>query len=338
MITIDGSYGEGGGQILRTAVGLAALSQKPVRIENIRAKRSNPGLQPQHLTAVRSVAELCGAEVKGLEKGSKELEFERDEDKGRQVRSDVGTAGSITLVLQCCLLPSIFSDSEVKLKIVGGTDVKFAPPIDYFKNVFLKLLEKLGIEVEIELMRRGYYPKGGGEVEILIKPVKEIKALNLEDRGALKQIGGTAFISNLPDDILKRMKHSALKELVNYSTKIEDDISLAYGQGTGITLWARGENACLGSSCLGERGLPAEKVGSDAALELLKEINSGATVDIHAADQLLPYLALAKGESVFLVRELSLHAQTNMWLIKQFLNVEFNISEERGAKKIEVKK
>ncbi|MEW6069541.1 MAG: RNA 3'-terminal phosphate cyclase [Candidatus Thermoplasmatota archaeon] len=337
MITIDGSYGEGGGQILRTAVGLSALTKKPIKVENIRAKRSKPGLQPQHLTAVKSVAELCNAEVKGLEKRSKELEFYPKEAKGGSFKFDVGTAGSITLVLQCCLLPSIFSNSETKLKIIGGTDVKFAPPIDYFKNVFLKLLQKLGIEVELKLMRRGYYPRGGGEVEVLIKPVKEIKSLSLEDRGALKQIEGIAFISNLPDHILKRIKHSALKELINYPAKIEEALSLAYGQGTGITLWARYDNTYLSSSCLGERGLPAEKVGSTAALELLKEIESGATIDIHVTDQILPYLALAKRSSTFLTREVSLHAQTNMWLIKHFLDVEFDVKDERGLKRVVVK-
>jgi RNA 3'-terminal phosphate cyclase (ATP)/RNA 3'-terminal phosphate cyclase (GTP) len=337
MITIDGSYGEGGGQILRTAVGLSALTKKPIRIENIRANRSKPGLQPQHLTAVRTVAELCSAEIKGLEKGSKELEFYPEKVKGGKFKFNVGTAGSITLVLQCCLLPSIFSDSQVKLKIIGGTDVKFAPPLDYFKNVFLKLLQKLGIEVELELIRRGYYPRGGGELEFSVKPTNEIESLRLEDRGELKQINGIAFISNLPLPILKRMKHSALKELINYPTKIEDSVSLAYGQGTGITLWADYENTCLGASCLGEKGLLAEKVGSEAALNLLKEINSGASLDIHAADQILPYLALAKGWSTFLVRELSLHAQTNMWLIKNFVDVDFEVKDEKGLKRVEVK-
>ncbi|MDI6708916.1 MAG: RNA 3'-terminal phosphate cyclase [Candidatus Thermoplasmatota archaeon] len=336
MIVIDGSYGEGGGQILRTAVALSALTKKPVRVVNVRAKRSKPGLQAQHLTAVKSVAELCSAEVKGLEKNSKELEFYPGKLKGGEFKLDVGTAGSVTLVLQCCLLSSIFSSSQVRLSITGGTDVKFAPPIDYFKNVFLKLLEKLGIEAELELIRRGYYPRGGGEVEILIKPVKEIKPLSLERGGSLKQVEGLCFISNLPDNILKRIKHSALKELINYPTKIEENVSLAYGQSAGITLWADYESTCLGSSCLGEKGLPAEKVGSEAALNLLKEINSGATLDIHAADQILPYLALAKGESKFLVRELSLHAQTNMWLIKNFLDVEFEVVDEKGLKKIKV--
>jgi len=342
MIEIDGSHGEGGGQILRTAVSLSSLSGKPVRIFNIRAKRQNPGLNFQHVVSIKSVAELCKADVEGLEKGSVEVTFSPNEISGGKYHFDILTAGSTTLVLQACLMPSLFASEKVNLTITGGTDVKWSPPIDYFRFVFCPLLHKMDAQVSSVCMKRGHYPKGGGEVKVVINPVDRLTPLVLEERGQLKEIKGISHVSNLPNKIAKKMKHTALLKLVDYADKQVSEEHFpqgqdpAFGAGAGIVLWANYENTVLGANGLGERGLPAEKVGNIAVEGLLEELNSRATLDVHAADQFLPYMALTKGESVFWARELSEHAKTNMWLVEQFLDVKFSVSEKEGAWEVRV--
>lgn len=343
MIEIDGSYGEGGGQILRTAVSLSSLTKKPVRITNIRANRPNPGLNYQHITAIKSVADLCKADLEGLNKGSEKIEFHPHEIRGGKFHFDILTAGSTTLVLQACLLPSLFASERTEFTITGGTDVKWSPPIDYFRFVFAPLLHKMGADASMVLGRRGHYPKGGGEIIARVKPVKKLLPLNLEEKGDLKTVRGIAHVSNLPSKIANRMKHAALLKLVGYK-----DVSVseehypqgkdpAHGAGTGIVLWANYENTVLGANGLGERGVPAEKVAQNAVEGLLAEMNSMATLDVHAADQFLPYMALADGESVFLARQLSNHAKTNMWLIEQFLDVKFEVKKKDGLEEVRVR-
>jgi RNA 3'-phosphate cyclase len=343
MIEIDGSHGEGGGQILRTAISLSSLTKKPVRITNIRANRPNPGLNYQHVVAIKSVAELCNADVDGLNKGSKEVEFHPHEIRGGKFHFDILTAGSTTLVLQACLLPSLFASEETEFRITGGTDVKWSPPIDYFRFVFAPLLHKMGGEANIVLGRRGHYPKGGGEIIARVKPVEKLFSLSLEERGDLKTVRGIAHVSNLPNKIADRMKHTALLRLVGCEdVKVSEEHfpqgkDPAHGVGTGIVLWANYENTVLGGNGLGEKGVPAEKVAQDAVEGLLTEMNSKSTLDVHAADQFLPYMALAEGESIFLTRELTNHAKTNMWLIEQFLEVKFEVRENEGLKEVMVR-
>ena len=343
MIEIDGSHGEGGGQILRTAISLSTLTKKPIRISKIRANRPNPGLNYQHVVALKSVAELCNADVKGLSKGSCEIEFYPHEVKGGKFHFDILTAGSTTLVLQACLLPSLFAPETAEFKITGGTDVKWSPPIDYFRFVFSPLLHKMGAEVSIVLGRRGHYPKGGGEITARIKPVGKLKPLTLEQKGELRSIKGIAHVSNLPSKIANRMKHATLLKLVNYrEVSISEEHypqgkDPAHGAGTGIVLWANYENSILGTNGLGEKGVPAEKIALNAVDDLLTEMNSKSTLDVHAADQFLPYMALAEGESIFLTRELTNHAKTNIWLIEQFLDVKFEVKKREGLEEVRVR-
>ncbi len=343
MIQIDGSHGEGGGQILRTAISLSSLTKKPVRIFNIRANRPNPGLNYQHVIAIQSVAELCSAEVKGLSKGSKDVEFHPQEIKGGKFHFDILTAGSTTLVLQACVLPSLFSSEKTELTITGGTDVKWSPPIDYFRFVFAPILHKMGAEMNVIIRRRGHYPKGGGEVVCSVKPVQKLLSLVLENRGELKTVKGIAHVSNLPNKIANRMKHAALLKLVDFSdVHISEEHypqgqDPSFGAGAGIVLWANYENTVIGANGLGEKGVPAEKVAQNAVEGLLKEMNSKTTLDIHAADQFLPYIALADGESVFLTRELTNHAKTNIWLIEQFLDVKFEVEKKDGLMEVRVR-
>jgi RNA 3'-phosphate cyclase len=323
MIEIDGSHGEGGGQLLRTAVALSALTRKPVTVSRIREGRPNPGLAAQHVTALRAVAELASAEVTGLELGASKVVFEPGDLRGGEHAFDVGTAGSVTLVLQACLPVAFAAQEATRLRIVGGTDVQWSPPLDYFARVFLPLVRRLGGQADLLSHRRGYYPRGGGEVEIVIQPTAAWSPLTLSDPGAVERVRGIAHASNLAVDIPRRMKQAAIRGLHGISdVKVEERVypsEDAVGQGGATVLWVEREHALLGASSLAERGKSSERVGEEAAAALEAEILANATVDVHAADQIVAYLALADRPSWFLVREVSLHLRTMAWLVPQFL-------------------
>lgn len=333
MLYIDGSHGEGGGQILRTAVALSVLTKKPVEIDNIRANRPTSGIKPQHYVAMKSIEELCNGKSEGLEIGSFHLKFTPGGIKGGKYKFDIGTAGSISLVFQACLLSAIKTREPIIMRVTGGTDVRWSPSWDYFNNVFLKILQKMGISVETQLIKRGYYPKGGGEAILTINPSKEIMPLHFGKQQDFSEVAGILNIANLPDHIGTRMKHVAIKTLLkkNLKATIKIEETQSFSPGTGITLWAQSQDAVIGSTNLGEVGIPAEKIGEDAASQILQDMDAGATIDIHAFDQIIPYMVIAreKGPSLCIVREISSHAKTNMWLLKQFFDVEFK-SENIG--------
>jgi RNA 3'-terminal phosphate cyclase (ATP)/RNA 3'-terminal phosphate cyclase (GTP) len=322
MREIDGSYGEGGGQLLRNACALAALSGEELRLFNIRARRDPPGLAPQHLMAVRAVGELCGAEVEGLTLRSQEIRFHPGRLRAGEFRFDVGTAGSIPLVLQACLPVTFACGAPVRLHVSGGTDVRAAPPLDYLRFVFLPLLARLGLHARVEAMRRGYYPRGGGEVEVAVEPGAP-SPLRLESAGTLEELGGVAHVANLPLHIVERMQATAARLLARYGPVHIEPQALrpdrAIGPGGAIVVWARFANTVLGGAEVAQRGVPAERIASNAAEALAVELEAGATLDRHACDQLLVYLARARGASSFLVRELTSHARTMLWLLQQFL-------------------
>lgn len=334
MLDIDASYGEGGGQLLRTAVALSAITGIPVRFSQIRAKRDKPGLAPQHLAAVRAVAEICGAQVEGLALRAQTLTFMPGKIRSGNFRFDIGTAGSITLLLQALLPVLISAPGPSQITVTGGTDVRAAPPLDYFSNVLLRLLRTMGVEAQLETRRRGYYPRGGGEVEIGIMPAG-LKPLQIESCGALTALRGVAHVANLPAHIAERMRGAALQRLGDIGADAHIETSLlgperAIGHGGALVLWAETRDTTLGSGRVAERGLRAEVLGESAAAELAADLACGAAVDIHAADQLLIYTALARSDSRFTVRELSSHAQTAMWLIGRFLPIRFR-AEPHGA-------
>ena len=327
MITIDGSYGEGGGQILRNAVALSTITNKPVQITDIRANRPNPGIKAQHYVALKSIAEICNAETKGLEIGSTSITFKPGKIKGGKYKFEVGTAGSITLAFQAIILSMLKTKESVTISLTGGTDVRWSPSWDYFQNVFLPLIKKMGVNVFPKLILRGYYPKGGGEAVLTINPIKKLQPLKLDKPEECFGINGLINISNLPDHIITRMKHTVVKTLLknDLQTTINVDQSTALSPGVGVTLWTQSKNTILGCTVLGERDISSEEVGKKASEALFKEIEAETTLDVHAFDQVLPYMALAKdnGISKCIVRELSSHASTNMWLIQQFLDVNF---------------
>lgn len=339
MIEIDGGYGEGGGQILRMAVAFSALTGKDVSISNIRANRPKPGLANQHVTSIRSVAKISNARVENLHKGAMEIGFFPGKLSGGDFRFDIGTAGSATLVLQACLLPALSSGCECCITVTGGTDVKWSPPLDYFEHVFLHVLKRLGADVRVDTVRRGYYPRGGGSIRASVNPCEELRGLELPALAPLERIEAFAHVSNLPDHILQRMSAvlNRLKNIAEISVQTKrfgDD--RAIGQGGAVVLRALAGDAILGSDALAERGVKAEQVAQNAVDRLLSETEAGASADVHLSDQILPYLAISKDPSVIMVRKISGHARTNMWLLQKFLDVSFRTTQIENMWRIQV--
>lgn len=338
MLELDGSYGEGGGQLVRTAVALSAITGRPVAIRDVRANRDKPGLAPQHVAAVRAVAAIAGARVEGLELRSRSIRFSPHALAGGSFRFEVGTAGSVTLLLQAVLPVMIASGKPCDAEIIGGTDVRLAPPLDYFREVLLGLLARMGAQVRLEVRKRGYYPRGGGEVRVSVSP-SALRPPAFDAPGSLRDISGLAHVANLPEHIATRMRASALDRLASLRD-MRLDIACrvlgpedAIGQGGAIVAWAHTESTVLGAGRVAERGVRAEALGEAAAEELAADLAAGASADLHAADQLLVYFALARGGALT-ARAVSLHARTCIWLIEQFLPVRFEVSQAGGLSRI----
>ncbi|ASJ06540.1 RNA 3'-terminal phosphate cyclase [Thermococcus pacificus] len=329
-VEIDGSYGEGGGQILRTAVALSVITGKAVRIYNIRANRPNSGLKPQHLHGILALKELSGARVKGAQVGSTELEFIPGEAKPKHVRVPISTAGSITLVLQALLPAMAFVGGS--FEVTGGTDVPWSPPVDYLKHVTLFALGKMGLRVELEIRRRGHYPKGGGVVAGRVEPWEEKRPLVALEWEKVERFAGISHATNLPAHVAERQAKAArerIGELYNVPVEIETEVSRSLGPGSGIVVWAETDMLRLGGDALGKRGKPAEVVGREAADELLDQLKTRAAVDKFLGDQLIPFLAFAGGEIG--VAEITNHLVTNVWVVEKFLGKVFEVEGEVGG-------
>ncbi len=316
MLEIDGSFGEGGGEILRTSLSLSAVTGIPFKIFNIRSKRPKPGLQKQHLAAVKIMKQLCNAETKGDYLGSQELVFIPRGllDEG-EINYDVGSAGSITLVL-ASIIPVIIN-RKIRITLKGGTDVPKSPTIDYIRLVYMKILELIGINGEVNLIKRGHYPRGGGIISIGNFKGNPSK-FSITEFGKLEKIIGIAHVSSLSSNIAERERDSAAKMLsdISRNVDIELDIRNDESEGTGITLAAYGSSV-IGADSLGEKGKRAEKVGEEAARTLITELNSGGAVDSHMSDMLMIYAALYNG--TFSGAKLTKHAITNYEIIKKFI-------------------
>ena len=335
MITIDGSVGEAGGQILRTAIGLSSLLLKPVKITNIRKNRANPGLKAQHLTGVKIAGEYTNAEIKGLQLHSTEIEFIPKSHNIRSREIDIGTAGSIGLLLQTLTPLLIFADKEITLDIIGGTAGLGAPTMQYMQHVTFPIMNKFGVAMpEIEIIREGFYPRGQGRVKITFKPVENLKPVRLLERGKIKSVKGVSVVGSLPEDVAKRQADYAKKTLVENNfpdAQIEKKVADTASPGTSITLWADCENSVIGSDNIGELGKRAENVGEECALDLIKSIESGAALDRWMSDQIIPFLALAKGHSEIKVGEITDHCGTNMLVTEQILGMKFDINERNNT-------
>ncbi len=336
MLKIDGSIGYG--QILRTAIALSALTLKPVKIFNIRIRRPNPGLRPQHLMGVKVAAEFCAANVRGAKVGSLVVEFIPKYHKIPEYKKiDIGTAGSVTLLLQTLLPLLVFSDKEVKLEIIGGTDVKGAPTTIYVQHVLSYFLKKIGIDFEISTFKHGFYPKGGGRVFCRVLP-SNIKPLKLVERGELI---GLNLWSVASKELKKRKVAERLLEgfKKNFELEVSTNAYFRYvdslNPGCSLNAHLFFENCVLGEDGLGEKGKKAEDVGREVAKGLINSYNSKACLDKYVSDQILVFLALAEGKSLIKIEEFTEHVRTNLKVIEKFLEV--SINQDYENKTIEIK-
>ena len=345
MLEVDGSQKSGSGTILRLSIALAAILQEPIHIFNIRQKRSQPGLRPQHLEAVLTAAKLCHADIKGAVLGSRELWFAPSEIESGEFRAVIGTAGSIPMLLLTVLPICACARKLVHLHVIkGGTDVRNAPTTNYLKYVLLPILMRMGLNASLSIQRYGYYPKGMGEVVLEVDPCQKLKPIKLEDFGNLRTISGVSVCTFLADRRVAERQAIAASESIksaglNADIEIVNDTSNPIQKGSSLVLWAEtSTGALLGGDSIGELGKPSERVGRDAADNLLKELESKATVDVHIADMLVPYVALAQGNSVYLSRLVTDHLDTNICLTEQILGVKFRVAKVGNLCRVETLK
>jgi len=339
MIEIDGKFLEGGGQILRTAVALSVVTKKPCHIFNIRNKRPKPGLMTQHLLTIQALAKLCNGKLEGDELGSEEIWFSPGQTQQKDIALKINGASSITLILQALIIPCLKNSGPTKISFQGGaTDTFFSPSIDYFRYVFLKILEKITSQkvADVEIRQRGFYPEGGALVEVKIYST-ELKKIGLIQRGNLKQI----FIISGASEHLRKNKvaerqSSGAKEILSSQLKLPIKERVEYYQtlcpGSQINIIAECENTNLGVDNLGQLGKSAEEIGQTTAKNFLREGRSQACLDRNLADQILPFMALAKGSSEVSVCEITNHCKTNIWVIEKFIHGKFEIKKEPNLK------
>jgi len=336
MIEIDGSYGEGGGQILRTALALSAIFNLPITVHHIRAGRKKPGLQPQHLRGVEALARITGAQTQGVKIGSESIIFIPQKILPGEYRFEVGTAGSVALLLQTLLPLLCLSQESFRLTLVGGTHVPWSPPFHYLSEVLFPTLSSMGGFIEASIERWGWYPKGGGVIQLEIKPSSELKPISLLNRGTLKRIHGLSATSQLPKHVSERQRDEALKRIEN-EMKMDAEISVLYdvpsnGPGSFLFLVAESEGAVAGFSSLGKRGKRAEEVAREVVDSLKDYLESDGCIDPHLADQLIPFMALAKGNSSFTTTQMTEHLITNLWVVRHFMDRKTSVLGEKGGK------
>ena len=340
-IEIDASFGEGGGQIIRTALALSALTQKPIVLKNIRAKRPKPGLRPQHLASVKAIGALCNAKIENAFFASKELVFSPQKVSPQNFNVSIGTAGSISLLVSQLLPVSLLA--EINLHVSGGTNVPFSPPIEFVKYVLFPILKKMGAKQSLSINRRGFFPKGNGLVSFTSKkariPLRPIKIVEL---GSLEAVEIFSSCASLPKEVAlnqARAAKNALKATIPEFVERIDYREKAETIGSSITLLASFSSGfILSGSALGKKGVPAEQVGKAAAHALLAELKAEKPCDSHLADQLIPFMALAKGKSEIVTTKLSQHCLTNILITEKFLPVKFAVEGELGKPaKISVK-
>jgi len=342
MLTIDGSQKSGSGTILRLSIALAGILEKPMHIYNIRHIRRQPGLRPQHLESVLTAAKLCNAETEGAKLGSRELWFKPKGIVSGEVRAEIGTAGSISMLLLTVLPICAYAKGDVSVHVVnGGTDVRHAPTINYMKYALLPVLERVGVKASLTVKRFGYYPKGMGEVVLKVSNGSKLIALSIKEFGIIKEIRGVSVCTFLEKQrVAERQAEAAANVLRNHGydaeIRVVNDHSNPLQKGSSIALWAKtSKGALVAGDAIGELGKPSEAVGREAAENLLKEIEAHATVDVHLADMLVPYVALADGTSTYLTRKVTDHLDTNIWLMEKILGVKFQINKVGDIYRIE---
>lgn len=343
MLEVDGSEKSGSGTILRISVALAAILNEELHIYNIRRRRSSPGLRPQHLEAVLTAARLCRAEVKGARLGSDEIWFKPGKIRGGDVEAEIGTAGSIPMLLLTVLPICLYAKRGVSLRVSkGGTDVRNAPTINYLRQVLLPTLRRMGVEASLKVHAYGYYPVGMGEVHLKVDPCTRSRPLQLPEFGNITEIRGLSVCTFLEDRrVAERQARAAEKYLDSRGYKAEIDVlydtSNPLQKGSSLVLWAETDSGVLlGGDAIGALRKPSEAVGREAAVNLVRELDVRATADIHLADMVVPYVGLADGGSTYTVRDLTDHLDTNIWLTEKILGTKFHV--ERAGHLYRVRK
>ncbi|MBU0456709.1 MAG: RNA 3'-terminal phosphate cyclase [Nanoarchaeota archaeon] len=354
MIELDGSYLEGGGSLVRVALALSALTGKEFKVTGIRSGRPNPGLKAQHLHGIKALKEICNAETNEIEIGATELNFRPGKVKKGIYEIDIGTAGSITLLSQALILPCLFAPAKTTINIKGGTCGKWQASVDYLQNILLPHLQRFVDKIELKILKRGYYPKGGGLVSLQITPRFKIKDFNtfeqfyeelqfktskirLIEQGKLEQIRGIVNVSSelQEKEIAERISKSSKGILKDYEVPINIRVEYANALSIGgeIVVWGISSNngkvdfdnpIILGGDALVEKNKSSEEIGKEAAEELKEEIESGAAVDRHLADQLISFMGLLPGSEIK-TSEVSKHTKTNIYVVEKFLPVGFKV-------------
>ncbi len=354
MIELDGNYGEGGGALVRTALALATLTGQEFKVTNIRAGRDEPGLKAQHLTAIHALQQLGNAVTNKVEIGSTELYFRPGKIQKGVFEFDIGTAGSIALLLQSLTLPALFAPGKVTFKLKGGTCGKWQASVDYIQNILFPQLLRFVEKIELKILKRGYYPQGGGEAVVEITPrfkvdefasvpalLEEMKyktvKISLCKQGKLEQIKGIVNVSlELQEkEVGERIKKAAENVLKDYKAPLNIRVEYTKARSIGgeILLWGVFSNerrvdydnpVLLGGDALIEKGKSSEEIGREAAQELEKEIEAEAAVDAHLMDQLILYMGLLPGSSIQ-GNKVNDHTLTNIYVVEKFLSVGFKM-------------
>ena len=328
-LVIDGSLGEGGGQILRTSISLAAILGKTVEIQNIRSKRKNPGLNFQHLHSVKTISKLCNGEVLNAYLGSQSIKFKPNKLIERDLEVDIGTAGSITLFLQAIIPTVALSNIDLKITIKGGTDVKWSPTINYLQEVYRPIYRILGIEFDVKLIRRGYYPKGNGKVEVIIKKSSKIRSIKLTNRN-IREVN--LFISSYNENIINKIKKTIITKLIENNVAVdntETEITTSMSPGCTMLLYSvNNNNTFIGSDNVNNKNINEYEIGTKCAETFLREVKSYSSIDKNLADMIILPLSLADNKSEFITSNITEHLRTNLEINKLFTSCKYNIQEE----------
>jgi len=339
FVQVDGSRGEGGGQILRTAVAFSAIEGRPVRIHNIRAGREVPGLKRQHISALRVIAKVFGGRLDGAIEGSTDVTFVPGTQQLDALALDMGTAASITLVLQAVVPAVALTGSRLNLELVGGTDVPWSPTHDYFERVVRDAYGRMGIAFTITAQRRGYYPRGGGRVSAAIAPCEELKAIDLTDGEGTRDALLVSRCGRLPRHVAERQLASAKQQIEKAglgvsSTELSEEQSDS--PGSSLLAYHVGPTKCIGADGIGAKGRPAEDVGREAASRFIAAARSGACLDENLADMVLPLLSLARESSRVAIPRVTAHLMSGLELARQFAGCRWSIDEGEGVSTVTI--
>ena len=339
FIEVDGSKGEGGGQILRGAVAFSAILRKPVRVSKIRAGRSEPGLKRQHLSALQVLAKIFEGELTGAKEGSSVISFVPNEPRLNALSIDMGTAASITLVLQAVVPAVALNRTSLSLDLVGGTDVPWSPTCDYYDRVVSEAFGSIGIDFDVDVLRRGYYPRGGGKVTSKVRPSKGVSSADMREGHRVTGASVVSRCGSLPKHVAERQLAAATKALESAGVPVlgsEIAEERTESPGSSILVHYVGRGVYLGADALGARGKPAEDVGREAASRFVAAAKSGASLDSNLADMLLPLLSMASRPSQVRVPEVTEHLRSGLDLAKQFTSCAWSADASDGGAVVRV--